>query len=97
MRKTCVICVVASSVLDVSMESTLAGEYDLVLAIRCQILAKLRERKLPTCLRVHAICSFIKIMLKMLFSYGNARPLLTLLKASGRWGHVFGTSASPGS
>ena len=30
----------------------------------------------------------------MLFSYGNASPLLALLKACGRWGHVFATSAN---
>ena len=31
----------------------------------------------------------------VLFSYGNAWPLLTFLKAGGRWEHVFATSASP--
>ena len=31
----------------------------------------------------------------MLFPYGNAWPLLTFLKACGRWAHVFATNASP--
>ena len=31
----------------------------------------------------------------MRFSYENAWPLLSFLKACGRWGHVSATSASP--
>ena len=91
-RKTCVICVVASSVLDV-YGINFGRWIWLDIGHTLSNLGIIAWR----CLRVQQSARSGKMMEKMLFSYGNARPLLTLLKACGRWGHVFGTSASPGS
>ena len=78
------------------MGSTLGVKYDLILALRSEPSLRMYALKiLQACLGVPAIGSVQKKMENKVFSYGNASLLLTFMKASGRWGHFFATSASP--
>ena len=75
-----------------SIGSTLGVKYDLILALRSQIFEYLRETFFRQALVYLQSARSDK---NKCFSYGNAWPVLTFLKACGRWGHVFDTSASP--
>ena len=81
--------------LSFSMELNLGVKNDLILALRSQIFESLRETFCRHALEYLQSARLEKNMQKMLVSYGNAWPLLTFLKACGRWGHVFATGASP--
>ena len=77
------------------MESTLGVKYDVMFTPPIQIFEHLRKRSADI---AWSICNRLvrkKNEQQMLVSYGNVRPLLIFLKARGRWGHVFDTSASP--
>ena len=66
---------------------------DLVLALRSQYFEYLREKNTDMPWSWCTLNRFVQK--KMVSSNGNACPLLTFLKACGRWRHVFAVSASP--
>ena len=80
------------------MGSTLGDKYDLILALRSQIFEYLHECFYRHALRVPAIGLFRKKKKrkKKTVFLRKRLTIIDLLKACGRWGHVFATtSASP--
>ena len=99
MRKTCAICVVTSWLLIFSMGSTLGVKHDLILALRIQILEYLLETFTGMPWSTYNRLVQKKKMKKRSFfsteTAGHYWPLLTLLEACGRRGHVCATCATP--
>ena len=78
------------------MRSTVGLKTDLALVLRSQVFEYLR--KLSYSHAAEYLENRIvqkKIENKILYSYGNARLFLTILKACGWSGHIFAGSASP--
>ena len=87
-------CVVVLYLLILSVGSSLAVN-DLIMPLGSLIMGAFGRNALLACLGVPGTVSYITIMRKCyLVYYGNALPLFTVLKACGRWGHVFATSSN---